>query len=58
MPGAEARPWQLLTVHVVLGIIHLKDVVKRGIEDRVAELRMMGIRTVMVTGDNPLTGRP
>ncbi len=38
-----------------LGIIHLKDIVKRGIEDRVAELRTMGIRTVMVTGDNPLT---
>ena len=38
-----------------LGIIHLKDVVKGGIEDRVSELRAMGIRTVMVTGDNPLT---
>jgi K+-transporting ATPase ATPase B chain len=38
-----------------LGIIHLKDVVKGGIEDRILELRAMGIRTVMVTGDNPLT---
>lgn len=38
-----------------LGVIHLKDVVKGGIEDRVSELRAMGIRTVMVTGDNPLT---
>ncbi|MEV0410705.1 potassium-transporting ATPase subunit KdpB [Streptomyces sp. NPDC050448] len=41
----------------VLGIIHLKDVVKEGIRDRFAELRRMGIRTVMVTGDNPLTAR-
>ncbi|MCX4544920.1 potassium-transporting ATPase subunit KdpB [Streptomyces sp. NBC_01565] len=39
----------------VLGIIHLKDVVKDGIAERFAELRRMGIRTVMVTGDNPLT---
>ncbi|MFJ3876839.1 potassium-transporting ATPase subunit KdpB [Streptomyces sp. NPDC090077] len=41
----------------VLGIIHLKDVVKDGIRERFAELRRMGIRTVMVTGDNPLTAR-
>ncbi|MFJ9942019.1 potassium-transporting ATPase subunit KdpB [Streptomyces erythrochromogenes] len=41
----------------VLGIIHLKDVVKEGIRDRFAELRAMGIRTVMVTGDNELTAR-
>ncbi|MBE3577207.1 MAG: potassium-transporting ATPase subunit KdpB [Limnochordales bacterium] len=39
----------------VLGIIHLKDVVKGGIKERFAELRRMGIRTVMITGDNPLT---
>ncbi|MDH4652839.1 MULTISPECIES: potassium-transporting ATPase subunit KdpB [unclassified Pseudomonas] len=39
----------------LLGAIHLKDVVKPGIRDRFAELRQMGIRTVMVTGDNPLT---
>ncbi len=39
----------------VLGVIHLKDVVKGGIGDRISELRAMGIRTVMVTGDNPLT---
>jgi K+-transporting ATPase ATPase B chain len=38
-----------------LGIIHLKDVVKGGIKDRILQLRTMGIRTVMVTGDNPLT---
>ncbi|MEN9841645.1 MAG: K(+)-transporting ATPase subunit, partial [Verrucomicrobiota bacterium] len=39
----------------VLGVIHLKDVVKGGIRERFSELRRMGIRTVMITGDNPLT---
>jgi len=39
----------------MLGAIHLKDVVKPGIRERFAELRKLGIRTVMVTGDNPLT---
>ncbi|MFI4979007.1 MAG: potassium-transporting ATPase subunit KdpB, partial [Nevskiales bacterium] len=39
----------------VLGLIYLKDIVKGGIRERFAELRRMGIRTVMVTGDNPLT---
>ena len=38
-----------------LGVIHLKDVVKDGLPERFAELRSMGIRTVMITGDNPLT---
>jgi K+-transporting ATPase ATPase B chain len=39
----------------MLGLIHLKDVVKGGIRERFGELRRMGIRTVMITGDNPLT---
>jgi potassium-transporting ATPase ATP-binding subunit len=39
----------------VLGVIHLKDIVKGGIRQRFAQLRQMGIRTVMITGDNPLT---
>jgi K+-transporting ATPase ATPase B chain len=39
----------------VLGVVHLKDVVKGGIKERFARLRSMGIRTVMITGDNPLT---
>ena len=39
----------------VLGVIYLKDIVKGGIQERFAELRSMGIKTVMVTGDNPLT---
>jgi K+-transporting ATPase ATPase B chain len=40
-----------------LGVIHLKDVVKDGIAERFAELRTMGIRTIMITGDNPLTAK-
>ena len=39
----------------VLGVIHLKDIVKGGIKERFAHLRAMGIKTVMITGDNPLT---
>ena len=39
----------------LLGVIHLKDIVKGGIRQRFAELRRMGIRTVMITGDNPMT---
>ncbi|MCI2957263.1 potassium-transporting ATPase subunit KdpB [Agromyces atrinae] len=41
----------------VLGVVHLKDVVKDGLAERFGELRSMGIRTVMITGDNPLTAR-
>ena len=41
----------------VLGVIHLKDVVKPGLRERFAQLRVMGIRTVMITGDNPLTAK-
>jgi K+-transporting ATPase ATPase B chain len=40
-----------------LGVVHLKDVVKEGMQERFAELRRMGIRTVMITGDNPLTAK-
>ncbi|MFD7227428.1 potassium-transporting ATPase subunit KdpB [Streptomyces sp. NPDC059881] len=41
----------------VLGVVHLKDVVKPGLRERFDELRRMGIRTVMVTGDNPVTAK-
>jgi K+-transporting ATPase ATPase B chain len=41
----------------VFGVIHLKDVVKGGLRERFAELRAMGIRTVMITGDNPMTAK-
>jgi K+-transporting ATPase ATPase B chain len=39
----------------LLGIIHLKDIVKGGMKERIAQLRRMGIRSIMITGDNPLT---
>ncbi|MGH9542822.1 MAG: potassium-transporting ATPase subunit KdpB [Terriglobales bacterium] len=39
----------------LLGLVHLKDVVKGGLKERIGQLRAMGIRTVMITGDNPLT---
>lgn len=39
----------------ILGVIHLKDIIKPGVRERFAELRAMGVRTVMITGDNPLT---
>src|SRR6185437_8234495 len=39
----------------LLGIVHLKDIVKGGMKERIAQLRAMGIRSVMITGDNPLT---
>ena len=48
LTGGQAR---------VLGVVHLKDVVKPGIAERFAELRKMGIRTVMITGDSQLTAR-
>jgi K+-transporting ATPase ATPase B chain len=41
----------------ILGVIHLKDTIKTGMVDRFAEMRRMGIRTVMITGDNPLTAK-
>ena len=47
-PGADGR---------VLGVVHLKDIVKDGLRERFEELRAMGIRTVMITGDNPLTAK-
>jgi len=39
----------------LLGVIHLKDIVKGGMKERIAQLRQMGIRSIMITGDNPLT---
>lgn len=48
-PLAVARDGRLL------GVIHLKDIVKGGIRERFSELRRMGIRTIMITGDNPMT---
>jgi K+-transporting ATPase ATPase B chain len=52
---AGATPLAVAKDGRLLGVIYLKDVVKRGIRERFAELRLMGIRTVMITGDNTLT---
>ncbi len=52
---AGATPLVVAENKEVLGVIHLKDIVKGGIKDRFAHLRKMGIKTVMITGDNPLT---
>lgn len=41
--------------HKVLGVIHLKDIIKQGVREKFADLRKMGIKTIMITGDNPLT---
>jgi len=50
-----ATPLVVASNRITLGVIELKDVVKGGIKERFAQLRKMGIRTVMITGDNPLT---
>jgi len=50
-----ATPLVVVENKEVLGVIHLKDIVKGGIKERFAHLRNMGIKTVMITGDNPLT---
>ncbi|MGZ7032947.1 MAG: potassium-transporting ATPase subunit KdpB, partial [Thermoanaerobaculia bacterium] len=53
--GEGGTPLVVAENGVVLGTIYLKDIVKGGMKDRFDRLRMMGIRTVMITGDNPLT---
>ncbi len=50
-----ARRWSSPRAAAPLGVVHLKDIVKGGMRERFAHLRAMGIRTVMITGDNPLT---
>ena len=50
-----ATPLVVAKENKVLGVIHLKDIVKGGIRQRFSELRRMGIKTIMITGDNPLT---
>ncbi|NUT94844.1 MAG: potassium-transporting ATPase subunit KdpB [Saccharothrix sp.] len=55
--GEGGTPLVVTDDDVVLGVVRLSDVVKPGIKARFAELRAMGIRTVMVTGDNPLTAK-
>jgi potassium-transporting ATPase ATP-binding subunit len=52
---AGSTPLVVADGPVILGVIELKDVVKQGIKEKFDEMRQMGIRTVMITGDNPLT---
>jgi potassium-transporting ATPase ATP-binding subunit len=52
---AGGTPLAVIRDGQLLGIVYLKDIVKGGIRERFAELRRMGIRTVMITGDNPMT---
>ncbi|WSG72368.1 potassium-transporting ATPase subunit B [Nonomuraea glycinis] len=55
--GSGGTPLVVAEKGRVLGVIHLKDVVKEGIRERFAAMRRMGIRTIMITGDNPLTAK-
>jgi K+-transporting ATPase ATPase B chain len=55
MAKAGGTPLAVVRDGRLLGVVHLKDIVKGGISERFAELRRMGIRTVMITGDNPMT---
>jgi K+-transporting ATPase ATPase B chain len=55
LSGRGATPLVVAENSQVLGVIHLKDIVKGGIKQRFAQLRKMGIRTIMITGDNPQT---
>ena len=52
---AGSTPLVVADGPMILGVIELKDVVKQGIQEKFAEMRQMGIRTIMITGDNPLT---
>ena len=55
MAKSGGTPLVVATNDQVMGVIHLKDIIKGGMRERFAELRRMGLRTVMITGDNPLT---
>ncbi len=48
-------PLVVIKNHKVLGVIYLKDIIKQGVKEKFADLRKMGIKTIMITGDNPLT---
>ena len=52
---AGGTPLLVARDHRILGVIHLKDIVKQGIKENFSDLRTMGIKTVMITGDNPMT---
>ncbi|EHN3783995.1 potassium-transporting ATPase subunit KdpB [Listeria monocytogenes] len=53
--GAGGTPLVVVRNNKVLGVIYLKDIVKNGVKERFLDLRKMGIKTIMITGDNPMT---
>ncbi|MEG1523420.1 MAG: potassium-transporting ATPase subunit KdpB [Clostridia bacterium] len=53
--GMGGTPLVVAENHEILGVIYLKDIVKNGVKERFEDLRKMGIKTVMITGDNPMT---
>lgn len=53
--GAGGTPLVVVKNSVVLGVIYLKDIVKNGVKERFEDMRKMGIKTIMITGDNPIT---
>ncbi|MDP4119095.1 MAG: potassium-transporting ATPase subunit KdpB [Bacillota bacterium] len=53
--GAGGTPLVVAKDGIVLGVIYLKDIVKNGVKERFEDLRKMGIKTIMITGDNPMT---
>ena len=53
--GEGGTPLVVAKNHRILGVIHLKDIVTQGVREKFADLRKMGIKTIMITGDNPLT---
>lgn len=53
--GAGGTPLVVAKNNQVMGVVHLKDIVKNGVKERFEDLRKMGIKTIMITGDNPMT---
>ncbi|HBT65806.1 MAG TPA: potassium-transporting ATPase subunit B, partial [Ruminococcaceae bacterium] len=53
--GAGGTPLVVAKNNQVLGVVYLKDIVKNGVKERFEDLRKMGIKTIMITGDNPMT---
>ena len=53
--GSGGTPLVVVKNSQVLGVVHLKDIVKNGVKERFEDLRIMGIKTIMITGDNPMT---
>lgn len=53
--GQGGTPLVVTKNHIIVGVIYLKDIVKTGVKEKFADMRKMGIKTIMITGDNPLT---